>query len=505
MTVEYHAPSQPDILEVIADLSNDEVRTPPSVANAVLDLLPEEVWTNPELRWLDPGAKTGVFLREVTKRLMVGLEAEIPDEKERLTHILQKQVFGIAITELTALMARRTLYCSKDAAGSRSVVAMPTSAGNIWFGRTRHLFAKGRCSICGATEDKFDSETGENYAYAFIHEDGRLRYQEENEMKFDVIVGNPPYQMEGAGGGINDTAIYNKFVEQALDLSPQFVSMIIPSRWMSSGRGLEGFRSNMLGGRRISKLVDYPNAEEVFPSVTNEGGICYFLWERDFAGPASVKLIRDGRVVDESIRALDEFDVLVRDSRHIKILRKVLSRSTSFASEIASADTPFGFASNFAGYHAKKKAKDDVVLVGASKGKRFRAFVSRNTITKNRQHIDSWKILVPLARGGTALPDQVIGRTEQAEPGSVCTQTFRYFGPFDTEIEARNFESFLKTKFARFMVYLRKNSQNTYRETFSWVPLPSLENEWDDQSLYAHFGLDATEIEIIESTIKEME
>jgi len=504
MTFGYQTPTQPDILEVIADLSNDEVRTPPSVANAVLDLLPAEVWTDSTLRWLDPGVKTGVFLREITKRLLVGLAAEIPDEDKRLEHILKNQVFGIAITELTALMGRRTLYCSKDASRDNSIVKMDTASGNLWFERTRHLFAKGRCTVCGASEEKFDAGTKENYAYAFIHEHGRLRYKEDHEMKFDIVVGNPPYQMEGGGGGINDTAIYQHFVEYAIQVSARYVALIIPSRWMSSGRGLESFRSMMLESKKIVAITDFPNGEDVFPGVSNEGGVCYFLWDNHYSGKARIKSVRGAEVVDDSVRDLHEFDVLVRDSRAIAILRKVISDANAFVSAFASADTPFGLASNFAGYTASRKKSDDLVLIGATKGKRFRAFVPRFSITKNRQDIDAWKVLVPLARGGTSVPDQVIGLPEITEPGAICTQTFRYFGPFADEVAAKSFDKYLQTRFVRFLIALRKNSQNTYRETYNWVPNQTWDREWTDAELYKKYGITKDEQAYIESMIKEM-
>lgn len=504
MTVEYHSPSQPDILEVIADLSNDEVRTPPSVANAVLDLLPEEVWTNPELRWLDPGAKTGVFLREVTKRLMVGLEAAIPDEKQRLTHILQEQVFGIAITELTALMARRTLYCSKDAAGSRSVVSMPTSAGNIWFGRTRHLFAKGRCSICGATDEKFDSETGENYAYAFIHEDGRLRYQEDHEMKFDVIVGNPPYQMDDTSDSPSASPLYNKFVEHAISLGPSYIAMIIPSRWMGGGKGLDSFRDLLLKSNKISKLVDYFNAAELFPQVGINGGVCYFLWDASHQGAASVETFRGGDRIGPMARDLHEHEIFIRDPRVADIVRKVSTKESQNFSSIVSVLRPFGLRTYETGSD---------VQTGKGQVQLYRrggiGFIDKKLLTDPNNSIEQWKVFLLAVGSGrereTAAHDVVYFRPILAGPGTACTETYLSIGPFGSEASANSALSYLKTKFVRFLVSSRKSGQHINRGLFSFVPFQNWDEEWTDTKLFDLYSLTEREIALIESTIKEFE
>lgn len=344
---ETHA-REPDVLEVIGDLSSDEVFTPPRVANAMLDLLPDQVWRDPYLRWLDPGTKTGVFLREITKRLMVGLEEEIPDQQERLEHILREQVFGIAITQLTAWISRRTLYCSKDATADPAPVKMPTPDGNVWFQRVEHKYNQNsRCDECGASREQMESPDGDNHAYGLIHAQGRKTISEEFDMQFDVIVGNPPYQMTGGGGGTNDTPLYNLFVEQARELNPRYITMIIPSRWMAGGRGLDHFRASMLNDTRMRTLVDYENAHDLFPAVGINGGISYFLWERDNPGPCRTSYHRQGESTDPVERRLDEFDVFVRDPRAVSILRKVRAASPASFADLVSGDTPFGLSTNF--------------------------------------------------------------------------------------------------------------------------------------------------------------
>jgi len=502
--------NQPDILEVIADLSNDEVFTPPKVANAVLDLLPEAVWSNPELRWLDPGCKTGVFPREVTKRLMVGLADTLPDEQKRLRHILSQMVFGIAITELTALMSRRTLYCSKRADGEHSVVPMPTAAGNLWFDRVEHDYKEGRCTECKASKAQMEADNRENHAYGPIHAAGRQQIKEEFEMKFDVVVGNPPYQMTGGGGGSGHSPLYDLFVDQAKELNPQYISMVIPSRWMAGGRGLKSFRAEMLADRRIRHIVDYPNSAELFPTVDIKSGICYFLWDRDSPGDCEVTLIRGQELHGPVSRRLNEHDIFIRDSRGLDILGKVQSLDEPSMHELLTGAVPFGLTSNFSGYKKGATPANGQIRIHASTpaGKRNEGAMRRDLITKNTHLIDHWKVLVPKAgpgsSGGHVLPDVVLGRPLIAAPRSVCTETFLPIGPLASKAEAESVEAYLKTLLFRFLVSLRKISQDAMRGVYQWVPQQPWDRKWTDEALYAKYGITAEEQHYISEMIREM-
>jgi site-specific DNA-methyltransferase (adenine-specific) len=508
MTTGFTAQNQPDILEVIANLSNDEVFTPPRIANAVLDLLPPEVWVNPDLRWLDPGCKTGIFPREITKRLMVGLVEAFPDDKSRLEHILKNMVFAIAITELTSLMVRRTLYCSKDASGERSSVRMPSSDGNIWMNRVEHSYRGGRCSECGAAREQMERENRENYAYGFIHTNGREAIEKEMHMKFDVIVGNPPYQMDGGGGGTNATPLYDVFVQQAIGMNPKYLTMIVPSRWMAGGRGLDSFREQMLNDTHIRKLVDYPNAEEVFPVIGKsiKGGVCYFLWERDNPGKCEVTLKRGGATVGPIARELNQFDIFIRDARAIEILNKVMKKKERTLEEIVSGDTPFGLASNYGPLREGTKEVGEIKLYAVKSGRRLEAWIPRDAITKNVGLIDAWKVLVPKAGsdGGAKLPDVVLGKPLIAAPKSVCTQTFMTVGPVENREEAENLSNYLTSRFARFLISLRKISQDALRSTYSWVPLQDFSKPITDAELFKKYGITKDEQAYISEMIKEM-
>jgi site-specific DNA-methyltransferase (adenine-specific) len=498
------AAKTPDIMEVLSNLSNDEVFTPPWAANAILDQLPEHVWSDPSLRWLDPCVKTGVFLREVTKRLLTGLAQEFPDRQARLEHILRNMVFGIAITDLTAMLARRSLYCSKDAAGPMSVVKFPTSAGNIWYGNTQHTMVKtDRCIECGASAAKYNTDGSENHAYGFIHAAARTAITEEiGTMKFDVIVGNPPYQMSDGTGGKGSSAvpIYNKFVDAARELNPRYLSMIIPSRWMAGGKGLDGFRTSMLSDTRIRNLVDYPNSTEVFPSVDIQSGVCYFLWNRDNTGPCATVAVRNGIHSESSERNLAESDVLIRDNVSLEILRKIIQHGEeSFASGVSSRK-PFNLLADLNGNNEAQNETDLKLYRRGGVG-----WIARNEISQNTEWIDQWKVLVSKAYGERGDgPFLITGKPIVAKPGSVCTETFIITALVNNEDEGSSVASYMRTRFFRFLVSLRKIGQNAAKGVYESVPIQTWDREWTDADLFAKYGLTADEQAHISNLIREM-
>jgi site-specific DNA-methyltransferase (adenine-specific) len=513
----------PDVLTCIANLSNDEVFTPPEFANQMLDTLAgawaagnggANLWANSSVRFLDPCTKSGVFLREITGRLIEGLKAEIPDLQARVDHILTRQVFGIGITQLTTLLARRSLYCSKHANGEHSVAkSFSDDDGNVWFERTEHSWVKGRCEFCGASKEVFDRGNElETHAYSFIHLKSiktRIAKYFGADMQFDVIIGNPPYQMTGGGGGTNDSPIYDLFVQQAMRLEPKYLCMVIPSRWMAGGRGLGDFRAQFLGDRRVRTLVDYENAKDAFPTVGIGGGICYFLWDRDNSGLCECSYHRNGATIGPHARALDEFDVFVRDTRALNILRKVVAAGERPFEELVSGDTPFGLATNFTDYTRDAVPKEDQILIYANVGtKRVRGAILRKQIGKNSQLIDVWKLFLPVAGSGRERErsgiDVVLGPPIVGEPGSVCTQTYLVAGPLSSKIEAESVESYLRTRLARFLVSIRKPAQHVFRGMYRWVPVQPWDRTWTDADLYKKYDINETEIAFIEQMIRPM-
>lgn len=513
----------PDVLTCIANLSNDEVFTPPELANQMLDTLAASwaerndgasIWADPSVRFLDPCTKSGVFLREITKRLTEGLADQMPDLSERVDHILSNQVFGIAITQLTSLLARRSVYCSKNARGTHSIAtSFENDEGNIRFEREKHTWVNGRCPYCGASQTTMDrGDQLDTHAYTLIHTDdvtARVAELFGEDMQFDVIIGNPPYQMTGGGGGTNDSPIYQLFVRQAMELEPRFLSMVIPSRWMAGGRGLSEFRSQFLADQRVRKLVDYENAKDVFPTVGIGGGACYFLWDRENPGTCESVFHKNGAAVGPHERRLDEFDVFVRDKRSVDILRKVAEHGEASFEHLVSGDTPFGLATNFSKYRKERPPGPDEVKLFANVGtKRVWGSMQRDKIVKNAQLIDAWKLFLPKTGSGRERErtgvDIVLGPSIVAPPPSVCTQTYLACGPFGSEAETKSAESYLKTRLARFLVSLRKPSQDVFGKTYRWVPLQTWDRAWCDADLYEKYDITAAERSHIESMIRPM-
>jgi site-specific DNA-methyltransferase (adenine-specific) len=329
-------------------------------------------------------------------------------------------------------------------------------------------------------------------------------------MQFDVIVGNPPYQMTGGGGGSNDSPIYHLFVRQAMRLEPRFLSMVIPSRWMAGGRGLSEFRAEFLSDQRLRALVDYENAKDAFPTVGIGGGICYFLWDRDNPGLCECLYHRNGATIGPHPRVLDEFDVFVRDKRAVDILHKVVAAGERPFEELVSGDTPFGLATNFRGYVRDVVPKDGEVRLYANLGTtRVRGAMARETINKNSHLIDVWKLFLPVAGSGRERErsgmDLVLGPPIVGEPGSVCTQTYLVAGPLGSEGEAQSVESYLRTRLARFLVSLRKPAQHVFRGMYRWVPVQPWDRTWTDADLYKKYRINQDEQAFIESIIRPME
>jgi site-specific DNA-methyltransferase (adenine-specific) len=505
----------PDVLTCIANLSNDEVFTPPEFANRMLDTLAEawaadhggaNLWADPSVRFLDPCTKSGVFLREITHRLTEGLADEIPKLDERVDHILTRQVFGIGITHLTSLLARRSVYCSKHANGEHSIAKSFDGAdGNIWFQRTQHTWVNGRCTYCAASKEALDRGEGlETHAYAFIHTDDIKAQIAElfgDDMQFDVIIGNPPYQLTDGGYGTSAAPIYQLFVEKALDLDPRYAVFVTPSRWMAGGKGLDKYRERMLSDKRLRHIVDYPKLYEGFPGVKIRGGISYFLWDREHDGPCIVQTIWDGKPTGPAVaRHLDAYDILVRRNEAVPILEKVRAKNEPTLDARVSSQKPFGLRTFFHGKTDSKRLKDPVKLFGSQKV----SWVERSDIPTNGAWIDKWKVLMTRVQGtSAAVETKFLSKPIVAEPSTACTESYIVAGLFDTETEATYYARYLRTRFARFLVSLRKSTQDAPRSVYAFIPDVPLDQEWTDAKLYKRYGLTVEEIAFIESQVAE--
>ena len=491
----------PDVLTCLANLSNDEVFTPPVVVNRMLDLLPAELWRNPDARFLDPVSKTGVFLREIAKRLMVGLCERIPDRQQRADHIFTRQLFGLAITELTALLSRRSVYCSKQANGPYSVcTAFHDADGNIRFRSTEHTWQNGRCRYCGASREVYDrDDTLESHAYEFIHTENPETIF--SDMKFDVIIGNPPYQLSDGGNGASASPLYHRFVRQAQKLKPRYLTMIIPSRWFGGGKGLDDFRREMLNDNHIRVLVDYENASDCFPGVDIAGGVCYFLWDRDNSGLCDVVNVRNNETM-HSVRALNEFDTFIRHDQAASIVRKICAIGEPMMSNMVSSSKPFGLRT-----FVRPQESGDILLRWQNGEGPYR----RDEITVGRELIDKWKVItsyVGYDHAGNPGKDgkrRVFSKIDILPPGTICTETYLVVGSFDTEQEAKNLVAYMKTLFFRFLVAQCMYSHHITKEAYRLVPIQDFSQSWTDEKLYAKYGITDEEIKFIESMVRSME
>jgi len=520
----------PDVLTCIANLSNDEVFTPPEFANRMLDSLAaawaadhggENLWANPSVRFLDPCTKSGIFLREIASRLIQGQVETRPHLEERVHHVLTRQLFGIGITYLTSLLARRSLYCSKHAQGKHSIVkGFASDDGNIWFQRTEHTWMEGRCKYCGASQKTLDrGDRLETHAYAFIHTDNIKAHIAEllgADMQFDVIIGNPPYQLSDDGFGTSAAPIYQHFVEQAKALEPRYLSMVIPARWFAGGKGLNEFRESMLSDDRLRSIDDYLSASDVFPGVGLKGGVCFFLWDRENSGPCLVTThFKDDPPSTASRQLCEEgVDVFIRFNEGLSILKKVVAvESEKIHSlvlpenkrfdRLVSSRKPFGLDTTFKGKTIKN---DSDVLVYQNGGT---GYVARNSISTGTHLIDKWKVFTGRAAPGTGnrdtYPHRIISTPFIGEPGTICSETYLCIGPFDSKSHAESVLSYLSCRLTRLLILLHKPSQDTTRKVYSFVPTQEWTRQWTNEELYTKYNISASEIAFIEKMIRPME
>ena len=493
----------PDVLTCLANLSNDEVFTPPEVANQMLDLLPQELFRNPDTKFLDPACKSGVFLREIAKRLLDGLEKQIPDLQERIDHIFHHQLYGIAITELTSLLSRRSVYCSKYANSRYSVTMFDDPAGNIRFKRTQHTWQDGKCAFCGASQSEYDRSSDlETHAYEFIH---WVKPEEIFGMKFDVIIGNPPYQLNTSGdeNGAQAKPLYQIFVEKAIKLSPKYITMITPSRWFAGGWGLDSFRNDMIACNHIREIHDYPISTDCFAGVQIKGGVSYFLYDTDYHGECTFCTHDSKQITSSMTRYLkeDNCDVLIRDNRLISIYHKVQKYGffSSFAKYV-SGRSPYGFNTNHHG--ATKKADGDVLYYERS----GYTYMPKSEITRGLDSIDKYKIYISKAYGaGEGYPHQIINKPVLGEAGTICSGTYLMVGPFIDRVHAQNALQYMCTKFFRALVAINKISQDASYKVYEAVPDQDFSEAWTDEKLYKMYNLSDEEIDYIESIIRPMD
>jgi len=507
----------PDVLLCIANLSSDEVLSSPDLANRMLNLLPAEIWNDPNATFLDPACKEGIFGREITRRLHAGLAQIIPDPKERARHILNKQVFGLATSELTAQMSRRSVYGNKKANSHLTMDGalphlMDTQNGHIRFPIVKHNFNnQGKCTLCGfVTKYPHNNLEKTNHAYPFIHLSlEEIQSLEGFPMQFDVIIGNPPYQLSDGGFGASASPIYQKFVESAIALNPKHLIMITPSRWFAGGKGLDEFRARMLADHRIQELVDYPNPKDVFPGISISGGVSFFHWNAQYDGPCQVSTVSgygEHETRNTATRFLDGFgDTFVRWNSAVSILEKVadVRKKHGWGTMDAkvSSSKPFGLRTNI-----KPKKKGDIDFYANKSAGRM----NRKDLLSGHDWVDCWKVLAPAAfGGGEDYPHFVTGTPFVVAPGSACSETYNVIGAFhpnqdkNAEIKARRLAIYYATRFFRFLVLQLKNSQHVPKDRYAFVPDLPMDRDWTDTELFNLFGLSEEERQTVQNMVRE--
>jgi len=553
-----------DILVTFENLNNHEVFTPPRVSRDMLNLLPKEIWSDPNIKLLDPCVKTGVFLRESFYLFFKGLESkgiylahdgieyDLDNQQDRINHILKNMLYGIATSELTGYISRRTLYGVMRANSDKTDNALDSVRKlkdldswdiykqdkfienmtvndyfdfNIFSEDENYKDFQEEGNIFYPTDEvqllvmeEDDYEIEDTY-YPFLEKDvkhKKIKEIKERKMTFDVIIGNPPYQMSDGGGNNKSSAIpiYHKFIEQAICMKPKYISMIVPSRWMTGGRGLDSFRKNMLNDNKFKFIYDFKDASNCFPNVDIGGGINYFLWQNSYEGKCNYIQMNNTDEISQKLRQLNEFDIFIRDNMSLSILYKTNPNSDKKTiKDYTSTRRPFNLSKNnkqeekFIDYeidsfeesvklYGNKLSlkKDSNILDGI-------AYVKKEYINKNVDKINKHKVIIPKT-GDTN--GAVLFKPIYSEPNSVCSQTYIILGYFNIKIEALNLIKYVKTKFFRFMVSLRKNTHNSTKDVYGFVPALDMTQEWTDEILYKKYNLTQEEIDYIESSIKEM-
>jgi site-specific DNA-methyltransferase (adenine-specific) len=325
-----------------------------------------------------------------------------------------------------------------------------------------------------------------------------------NDMKFNAIVGNPPYQEMDGGNSESSKPIYNEFVDIAKKIKPNFISLIMPARWYAGGKGLDSFRENMLNDKRMSNLFDFPNSNDCFTNVDVAGGLCYFLWDSNHSDDCIITNNINGEIVSAK-RPINEFGILIRDNKAIPILHKVLAwnkRNKTLAERVSSRK-PFGLPTNY-NFRDKGIPCWFIQKIGLQ-------YADENDITDKFGILDKWKILIPKSpiAGQTDFTKPVgfyyDGNVRIAKPGECCTESFIVAGAFDTEKEVQSFKSYLFTKVVRFLLLQMVISQDVTKRCFGFIPdFEKYEGSYSDSQLCKLWGITEVEWEYIDSRINNI-
>lgn len=438
----------------------------------------EDIFLNPEARILEMNSKSGLYPLYMAYSLyamkLPGPEDKLPLEQTQALwqETVEQQIFVLCKTRMAESITRRTLVGYQDWTVNTTYIP--------------HLLERMEKDPQRLAKKLEKPET----------------WRKNGEpMTFDAIVGNPPYQIADGGNNASAMPVYQRFVELATTIEPHYASMIMPSRWYSGGRGLDDFRANIMNDTRMRVLYDYASSDYCFPGVDISGGICYFLWDKDYDGPCTVTNA-ESQIAHSVKRYLNEFPILVRSNAAISIIDKVARRKEQTLDTFVSSQKPFGLRT-----FARPDENGDLTLRwNGGKGP-----ISSDKVTGGTELIDKWKVIVSRVlyeHGGKADKNgqsRILSILEMLGPKEVCSETYIVVNSYDTEAEAAGLYSYLKTKFARFLIMQATSSIMITRGCFMFVPVQNFTEEWTDEKLYKKYELTEDEIAFIESTIRVME
>lgn len=438
----------------------------------------EDIFLNPEARILEMNSKSGLYPLYMAYSLyamkLPGPEDKLPLEQTQALwqETVEQQIFVLCKTRMAESITRRTLVGYQDWTVNTTYIP--------------HLLERMEKDPQRLAKKLEKPET----------------WRKNGEpMTFDAIVGNPPYQIADGGNNASAMPVYQRFVELATTIEPHYASMIMPSRWYSGGRGLDDFRANIMNDTRMRVLYDYASSDYCFPGVDISGGICYFLWDKDYDGPCTVTNA-ESQIAHSVKRYLNEFPILVRSNAAISIIDKVARREEQTLDTFVSSQKPFGLRT-----FARPDENGDLTLRwNGGKGP-----ISSDKVTGGTELIDKWKVIVSRVlyeHGGKADKNgqsRILSILEMLGPKEVCSETYIVVNSYDTEAEAAGLYSYLKTKFARFLIMQATSSIMITRGCFMFVPVQNFTEEWTDEKLYKKYELTEDEIAFIESTIRVME
>lgn len=438
----------------------------------------EDIFLNPEARILEMNSKSGLYPLYMAYSLyamkLPGPEDKLPLEQTQALwqETVEQQIFVLCKTRMAESITRRTLVGYQD-----------------WTVNTTYI------------PHLLERMENDPQRLAKKLEKPETWRKNGEPMTFDAIVGNPPYQIADGGNNASAMPVYQRFVELATTIEPHYASMIMPSRWYSGGRGLDDFRANIMNDTRMRVLYDYASSDYCFPGVDISGGICYFLWDKDYDGPCTVTNA-ESQIAHSVKRYLNEFPILVRSNAAISIIDKVARRKEQTLDTFVSSQKPFGLRT-----FARPDENGDLTLRwNGGKGP-----ISSDKVTGGTELIDKWKVIVSRVlyeHGGKADKNgqsRILSILEMLGPKEVCSETYIVVNSYDTEAEAAGLYSYLKTKFARFLIMQATSSIMITRGCFMFVPVQNFAEEWTDEKLYKKYELTEDEIAFIESTIRVME